>query len=62
MIAGRLADAATAKASATRNAMLSFCAGIASAMAIAPMTNGGDPGHPDLVLLGDGWPFLKTPL
>ncbi len=35
--AGRFAEAATAKASATRNAMFSFCAGIASAIATAPM-------------------------
>ena len=36
---GRLADAATAKASATRNAMFSFCAGMASTIAMPPMTN-----------------------
>src|SRR5690349_6517792 len=35
--AGRFAEAATAKASATRNAMLSFCAGIASAIDTAPI-------------------------
>src|SRR3954468_10852727 len=34
---GRFAEAATAKASATRNAMFSFCAGIASAIATAPI-------------------------
>ena len=39
MIDGRFAEAATAKASATRNAMFSFCAGMASAMAMPPMTN-----------------------
>ena len=33
-----MADAATAKASATRNAMFSFCAGIASTIAMPPMT------------------------
>ncbi len=37
--AGRLADAATAKASATRKAMFSRWAGIASAIATAPMPN-----------------------
>ena len=35
--AGRLADAATAKASATRKAMFSRCAGIASKIATDPM-------------------------
>ena len=39
MIDGRFADAATAKASATRNAMFSFCAGMASAIAMPPITN-----------------------
>ena len=39
MIDGRFADAATAKARATRKAMLSFCAGMASAMAMPPITN-----------------------
>ena len=38
MIDGRFADAATANASATRNAMLSFCAGIARAIEMPPIT------------------------
>jgi hypothetical protein len=37
--AGRLAEAATAKANATRKAMLSFWAGIDSAIATPPITN-----------------------
>src|ERR671920_1520320 len=38
MIEGRFADAATAKARATRNAMLRFCDGIASAIEMPPIT------------------------
>ena len=39
MIDGRFAEAATAKASATRKAMLSFWAGMARTMAMPPITN-----------------------
>ena len=62
MIAGRLADAATANASATRNAMLSRWAGIDSAMAIAPMTNAAIRATRTSSFSVTGWSFLMTPL
>ena len=62
MIDGRLADAATAKASATRNAMLSRCAGIDSAIAMAPMTKAPMRATRTSSFSDTGWSFLMTPL
>ena len=62
MIAGRLADAATAKASATRNAMLSRWAGIDSTIAIAPMTKAAMRATRTSSFSVTGWSFLMTPL
>ena len=60
MIDGRFADAATAKASATRNAMLSFCAGMASSDRDAADHEGRDPGDLDLAAFSVAVPFLNT--
>ena len=57
--AGRLADAATAKASATRKAMFSRCAGIASKIATAPMAKAAIRTTISS-LLSDACPFLIT--
>src|SRR5215203_2329731 len=57
--AGRLADAATAKASATRKAMFSRCAGMASKIATAPMPKAAIRATINS-LLSDACPFLNT--
>ncbi len=62
MIAGRFAEAATAKARATRNAMFSDCAGMARAIETAPISSAATRATLTSSFSVTGWSFLNTPL
>ena len=57
---GRLAEAATAKASATRKAMFWFLARMPPTMATRADHDGGDPGDLDLLVRRRPCPCLMT--
>ena len=62
MIAGRFADAATAKARATRKAMLRRWAGMDSTMATAPIAKAAMRATRTSSFSLTSWSFLRTPL